>query len=220
MSKILTKRQLDLLDKFSQNNLINRNFYLSGGTALSEFYLNHRISEDLDFFSTNEFNAQDIYIYLNSLKKTFNIVKIDFQQSFNRNLFFLHYIDNEIIKLEFTYYPFIQISNGIEYKNIKIDSILDIATNKIFTIYQNPRTRDFIDLFLIIQKYNYNFKELIKKAQAKFDWFVDPLQLGSQLMKVYDIKNYPSMVIPINDQDWQIFFKDEALNLKENVIAG
>ncbi|MEW5692252.1 MAG: nucleotidyl transferase AbiEii/AbiGii toxin family protein [Candidatus Hydrogenedentota bacterium] len=29
-------------------------FYLTGGTALSEFYLKHRISEDLDFFCENE----------------------------------------------------------------------------------------------------------------------------------------------------------------------
>jgi predicted nucleotidyltransferase component of viral defense system len=30
--------------------LENYNFYLTGGTALSRFYLNHRYSDDLDFF--------------------------------------------------------------------------------------------------------------------------------------------------------------------------
>ena len=29
-------------------------FYLTGGTALGRFYLNHRYSEDLDFFVNNE----------------------------------------------------------------------------------------------------------------------------------------------------------------------
>jgi predicted nucleotidyltransferase component of viral defense system len=28
-------------------------FYLTGGTALGRFYLNHRYSEDLDFFTDN-----------------------------------------------------------------------------------------------------------------------------------------------------------------------
>jgi len=28
-------------------------FYLTGGTALGRFYLNHRFSEDLDFFLNN-----------------------------------------------------------------------------------------------------------------------------------------------------------------------
>ena len=31
-------------------------FYLTGGTALSRFHLNHRYSDDLDFF-THEINA-------------------------------------------------------------------------------------------------------------------------------------------------------------------
>ena len=31
----------------------NQGFYLTGGTALSRFYLNHRYSDDLDFFVNN-----------------------------------------------------------------------------------------------------------------------------------------------------------------------
>jgi len=30
---------------------LNTPFYLTGGTALSRFYFNHRYSEDLDFFA-------------------------------------------------------------------------------------------------------------------------------------------------------------------------
>ena len=38
----------------------NVDFYLTGGTALSRFYLNHRYSDDLDFFVNNHaaFNEQ------------------------------------------------------------------------------------------------------------------------------------------------------------------
>lgn len=34
-------------------------FYLTGGTALSRFYLHHRFSDDLDFFLNNVSNFRD-----------------------------------------------------------------------------------------------------------------------------------------------------------------
>jgi len=58
-----------------------RQFYLTGGTALAAFYLHHRYSEDLDFFSETEFDISGVNVFLASLKNTLKIVKIDFQQS-------------------------------------------------------------------------------------------------------------------------------------------
>ena len=37
-------------------NKLNLPFYLTGGTALGRFYLNHRFSIDLDFFVNNDTN--------------------------------------------------------------------------------------------------------------------------------------------------------------------
>jgi len=47
---ILTPIQQSLLSALSKESTVVDNFYLSGGTALAEFYLYHRYSEDLDFF--------------------------------------------------------------------------------------------------------------------------------------------------------------------------
>ena len=47
---ILTENQTNLLFAISGDKEICRCFYLIGGTALAEFYLYHRLSEDLDFF--------------------------------------------------------------------------------------------------------------------------------------------------------------------------
>lgn len=47
---ILTTAQISLLEEFIKSDL-NDVFRLTGGTALSAFYLEHRLSEDLDFFS-------------------------------------------------------------------------------------------------------------------------------------------------------------------------
>ena len=47
------KRAIDFI--FSRSEL--NDFYLTGGTALAGYYLNHRISDDLDFFSF-DFNSE------------------------------------------------------------------------------------------------------------------------------------------------------------------
>ncbi len=52
---ILTPDQKRLLEYISKDPKITDKFYLTGGTALAEFYLQHRLSEDLDFFSETEF---------------------------------------------------------------------------------------------------------------------------------------------------------------------
>lgn len=55
---ILTKEQRLILDQVKQNEFLRSNFYFTGGTALSGYYLNHRESEDLDFFSQKKFDPQ------------------------------------------------------------------------------------------------------------------------------------------------------------------
>ncbi|MCX6791217.1 MAG: nucleotidyl transferase AbiEii/AbiGii toxin family protein [Candidatus Gribaldobacteria bacterium] len=58
---ILSENQQKVLEIISQSKDICQNFYLTGGTALAEFYLQHRFSEDLDFFSENEVDPQTIF---------------------------------------------------------------------------------------------------------------------------------------------------------------
>ncbi len=48
---ILTEWQKVFLKAFASSDL-KEHFNLSGGTALSGFYLEHRLSDDLDFFSS------------------------------------------------------------------------------------------------------------------------------------------------------------------------
>ncbi len=58
---IITQEQKLLLDKFRQDKFLSSNFYFTGGTALSLYYLQHRKSIDLDFFSESEFDPQIIF---------------------------------------------------------------------------------------------------------------------------------------------------------------
>jgi len=219
MIRVLSANQKKIIEIISKNKLICDNFYLTGGTALAEFYLRHRLSEDLDFFSEKEFEPQAVSVFFEKIKKEAGIKKVEFQQSFNRNLFFLELSDGDKIKTEFTYFPFERIDKKNKMGNLQIDSLLDIAVNKIFTIYQKPRSRDYIDLYFILQKHeNLLIDELVKKAQIKFDNHIDPIQLGAQYIKVKEVKDYPKMLIDIEENVWQNFFVLEAEKLSGKII--
>ncbi|MBI2436926.1 MAG: nucleotidyl transferase AbiEii/AbiGii toxin family protein [Candidatus Magasanikbacteria bacterium] len=216
---ILSKNQQKLLKIIGDNKNICQYFYLTGGTALAEFYLHHRLSEDLDFFSEEEIDPQIMFAFLKSIQKSAGIKKIDSQQSFNRNLFFLYLQDGDVIKTEFTYFPFPRIEKKNKMGNLFVDSMLDIAVNKVFTIYQKSRSRDFIDLYLILQAKKWTIANLVKKAKIKFDWHVDPLQLAGQFLHAEKVKDYPRMIKTLKPEVWSDFFEHEAKKLEKQIIT-
>ena len=218
MSSILSKNQTSILHFLSEEKLISDSFYLSGGTALAEFYLQHRLSEDLDFFSEREFDPMFISSIFKKIQDKAGIQKVNFEQSFNRNLFFLE-LENDAIKTEFTYFPFTRIESKKRFENLYIDSLIDIAVNRIFTIFQKPRSRDFIDLYFILQQEKlWTIDDLVKKAQVKFDNYIDAIQLSSQFVKAEVLKDYPNMIKKVEEKDWQEFFMKEAKRLVESKI--
>lgn len=217
MTSILSGNQQRLLKLLSEDALICRTFYLSGGTALAEFYLHHRLSEDLDFFSEEEFEPEGISAVLKKIQKAAGIVRVRYEQSFNRNLFFLE-LGKEDIKTEFTFFPFPRIEQKNKLGNLHIDSLIDIAVNKVFTIHQKPRSRDFIDLYYILKQESWSIADLVKKAQIKFDYHIDPLQLGTQFLRAQELKDYPRMLIPLDESAWQNFFLEEAKRLSTEIL--
>ena len=96
---------------------------------------------------------------------------------------------------------------------------MDIATDKAFTIAQNPRARDFVDLYCIMENNrNISFERLIKTARTKFDWHIDPIQLGTQLLEAEDIKDLPRMIKKLNHQAWRDFFIAKAGSLSGDIF--
>ena len=51
--RVLTPLQAEFLDVFFQQPVAH-DFFLTGGTALAEFYLQHRYSQDLDLFTLSQ----------------------------------------------------------------------------------------------------------------------------------------------------------------------
>ena len=215
---ILTKEQKLFLDLFSKDKVLASSFYLTGGTALAEFYIPYRYSDDLDFFSESEVYTQGILTTIKKYKTKLGYKSIEFNTSFNRNLFFLDFGNNYTLKTEFTYFPFPQIEKRKPANGLVIDSALDIAVNKLFTIYQKPRSRDFMDLYMLNKEYGYKIDGLVSKARSKFDWHIDPVKLGSQFLLSTELKDYPKLLKPMGEKEWLDYFINEARNLGEKIL--
>lgn len=134
-----------------------KSFNLAGGTALA-LHLGHRLSVDLDLFSTESFNAPVLEKYLtdkyhfrgdflakDTLKGTINGVKIDC----------------------ITYdYPFVE-SPLVTTEGVRLYGMKDIAAMKLSAIADNgTRLKDFVDIACLSTKMP--FSEMLKAYQKKY----------------------------------------------------
>ena len=104
--------------------------------------------------------------------------------------------------------------------NLFVDSVIDIAVNKLFTISQHSRGRDYFDLYCIIKKYHYGVEKLRMLAKQKFDWHIDPLQLASKFDDVDKHIDDPMIVVDIHVKDIVSFFQKEAIKLKGEILTA
>lgn len=216
---ILTPKQSQFLGIVSQSEQITKNFYLTGGTALSEFYLQHRQSLDIDLFSEKQEVDQKLTeAFLKKISKNLNIVEIKRSQMMGLVSYILIFNDRQELKVDFNYYPFPRIEKGVKFKNLEVDSVYDIAANKLHTIFMQPRSRDYLDLYLIMQKYGYSLNKLILAAKAKFDWHIDRVTLASQFIKATDFDESSMMIIPFSKKDMDEFFLSLAKSLKDGIF--
>ena len=216
---ILSPHQRKVLDTIAGEKYFTQRFYLAGGTALSEFYLKHRLSEDLDLFSEkSEVNPFPITKFFKQKAGLLDLKKIETKRRYGLYSFFLHFQDKEILKVDFNYYPFPRIERGTKFRDLEIESIYDIGADKVHAISMKARARDFIDVYFIIREKKYNFYDLLMKAKAKFDWDISAVDLGTKLLEVAQTADYPRMIKNIDHQEWKSFFVEEAKKLKKEIF--
>ncbi|MBI2596682.1 nucleotidyl transferase AbiEii/AbiGii toxin family protein [Candidatus Daviesbacteria bacterium] len=221
---ILTAKQFDFLELAQAQTSITKNFYLTGGTALSEFYFQHRLSEDIDLFSEKEVNTIAVQAFLEKVSIKLSILRIIKQNYLGLYTYKLEYKDGETLKVDFNYYPFPKIEKGLIFGNLEVSSIYDIAVNKVHTIAMRSRVRDYIDLYFIFKHVNYVAKEYLQRlrldSQAKFDWPLEVKNLAAAFLKVKDFKqaDFPKMLVPFDKKDMENFFVNLAKSLEKDIF--
>ncbi len=216
---ILSSVQISFLSWIGKQPTVASNYYLTGGTPLAEFYLHHRYSEDLDFFiEAQEVNLMAVQKVIKAAKEQFNLKNVSYENFQGFHTFFLEFPNEEKLKVDFNYYPFPRIESGRKEFGIAIDSLLDIAVNKIQSIGTRTKARDFIDLYFIVKEKGLVVSDLIADARNKFDFFINPIQYGKQFLKVKEVKDFPRMIKPFDQRDLEHFFISEAEKLRGEIL--
>jgi predicted nucleotidyltransferase component of viral defense system len=165
----LTKLQKDVLSFFGTDPFA-KNFYWTGGTLLSYFYLHHRDSVDLDFFSEDLFLDDEYLKFIKDLKIAVKAGKVKFNFDKNRRLYFIER-GNETVKLELVYFPFESVEKKARLKefSLAVDSLADIMVNKILSTYQRNEPKDIYDLYCYLNaKPKYDLAKLVALVEKKF----------------------------------------------------
>ena len=214
-----TARQKKFLELVSQDKSFRTKFYLTGGTALSAVYFNHRESLDLDFFTPGEFSIGEIGNLVASTRQALGWIGISRDIKYPANTFLLKWEDRSNLKLDFNYYAFKQLKKGPKVFGLSVDSLEDLAANKLDTILTRRQARDYIDLYTIIKKSKLTLKRIINLHFKKFEMKVGYLAIAKSLLLAGEAEDYPLMRVKFNRKEMITFFENEAGKLKPLIFT-
>jgi len=129
----------------------------------------------------------------------------------------LKFKNNENLKLDFGFYPYPRVKKGLNYSGIIVDSLFDIAINKLTTINQRSSIKDFVDLYFLLDKFT--IWDLIEGVKVKFRMELEPWILGSDLgYVVKDFQTLPKMIKPLTLVELKNFFRKKAEELGKKAV--
>lgn len=188
--QILTPLQTKILNLFAGLNEKD-NFYLTGGTVLSACFLKHRKSYDLEFYTNNE---EIIIPFIKKLEISLTEEQLKVQRLRGMRAASGFYVESEEEALIVSFSEdspsrFEQPTETSEIPGIRVDSFIDIATNKILALFERAELEDYIDLYFLAKE-RFSKKELLEKTAIKEPAF-DLYWFGIALARIDDFPDDP-----------------------------
>lgn len=203
--RVLTDFQANILNTLFKEGIGELGYYLTGGTALSEFYLQHRYSDDLDFFPREKRSLKEDYEIFSKIFSNhgFEIISAEVSSEYARFFVSSARRPGEQLKIEFARDVPAMISPSEMHENIIVDSFEDIAVNKVCAILNREPSepKDFVDLFFILEDSKYSVDYLMNRAREKegtLDNEYGILQFATNLLRVEDCQFLPRMIKPLS----------------------
>lgn len=201
---------------------LGKPFYLTGGTALGRFYLNHRYSDDLDFFVNRDKNYADYISEINvKIKERFNY---DPSQSLFSEDFTRIFINEEgvSLKIEFVNDVSARLDKPVSYLFGLIDTPLNILANKLTTIVGRDEPKDIFDIIQIATNYSFRWSDVFVVAKQKA--VINEIDVEQQLISfpVEWMKSVRWMKEPYDDEKYRSLLNriaDDFLLGKENTLG-
>lgn len=189
--------------------------YLTGGTALADFFLGHRKSYDLYIFTVEKNLILEFsYEMEEELRKRFSC---NVTRRFETFVEFEIKSQNETTKIHLAYDSPFRFEPPIDSElGIKVNGYKDIITDKLLAFFGRVEPRDAIDLFFILK--TEDFWELTKFASQKdpgFDLYWLSVALNKTKSFPEDINKWPvDMLVEVDVKD----LKNKFLNLASQIM--
>lgn len=145
----------ELLQLLMKDEML-KDFNLVGGTSLS-LQIGHRLSIDIDLFTTKAFNEQSL---MKHLAKTYSILA---RQIFSNTILLdINKIKVDIIAHQYPWQKPIETKEGI-----RLASLEDIGAMKLHAIFQDgSRIKDIIDMYFLLE--HHSLKIYLDSYQKKY----------------------------------------------------
>jgi hypothetical protein len=158
-------------------------FYLAGGTALAEFYLGHRLSFDLDFFTPEAALILPQSYQIEALGEQAGLT-VSVIRRFSTYVEFLIAQGDESLKVDLAQdSPFRFEPPQLSEAGIWVNDLPDLKVDKLLAYYGRAEPRDAVDLYIILQRND--LEDLLRLAAQKdlgFDlyWFAVALNRAAE----------------------------------------
>ena len=190
--EILTTFQTAFLKEIAETPL-NRTFFLTGGTALSAFYLQHRLSEDLDFFTEEPGQIPQVLTILHHLAPKL-AARVEVRRQFASFLeVFVHSNDGEILKCDFAQdSPFRHhVTVHDAATGIFVDNALDIACNKLSALFDRLGNKGFL-LMCTSSIRNFSHSTIFFRRRGRNTPVLTTIGWQSALQKIQELTTLPA----------------------------
>ena len=186
---------------------IEKNFFLTGGTALSVFYLHHRLSDDLDLFSKDFSGLAEIAFWI---KTRWPKASIKIKEAAQ----FLSFLINDV-RVDFVIDPLSSDEERTRHSfdtghYLLVDTINNIVSNKFCAVVSRTEPKDYIDLFMILKSFSApEVNHIYQASRLKDAIFDDPPTAAYQLETgIAFIKENPALMPTMIQQiDMKEFYK-------------
>jgi len=197
-------------------------FYLTGGTALAEFFLGHRLSFDLDLFTTEEalivpFSHRLESVYLEQGWK------VDVVRRFSSYVEIVLGAEGDELRLDlaldspFRFAPPVRSEYGVWVNDYE-----DLEAEKVLAYYGRAEPRDAVDLYFLLQEEDpERLMALAAQKDPGFDryWFAVALNRAQQFPD--ELERWPvKMLKPFEPKRLKTLFQSLALQIMEEITGG
>ncbi len=213
MRSLLTPLQRRVLKAFFARPFAHQ-FVLTGGTALAAFYLFHRISEDLDLFTPNPGDMQDVERGISDIAHQEGLaVALERRSPFFCRVFLFEAEGSSPLKVDLAYDPGPWFGSPVEREGIQVDSLENIAANKVTALMSRGELRDFIDLYFVLKDTGWTFDHLLTLARQKDPGLKEFYLAGFIHQQLKRMRALPPLYRPLDLEDFRRFYADLAETL-------